>query len=311
MMPRSAGLTGLVASSSSTNNSPCRCSKRSIASDMRATSASASTAFCALLRAMPRKPEMNCRAKVSRPWSSSCATTAATRRSKHLPSYQCATSGSLGRHFCQVRSAALMATSVRPAHVSVIDKCGFKIARSWAICTKSPLAASSWEQRRPADRDAGAALYKSAAQGPSGRDDGDAPHGVHLEHDGVLDASALDRGHAAPTVERVGDRKDCLQGVALASSRRADEGLRAGDAVVVVEYQHHVLGGNAATVVGDGDAVGGDDDHDLGRDAVGLAIIDAVVGKLLGDHQRPIIGRVARAAVSALTDVNSVRREET
>jgi hypothetical protein len=52
-------------------------------------------------------------------------------------------------------------------------------------------------------------------------------------------------------------------------------------------------------------------DRNLGRDAIGFGVVDAVVGELLGDHQRPVIGIVAAAATGAGIDVTSARREVT
>jgi hypothetical protein len=124
-------------------------------------------------------------------------------------------------------------------------------------------------------------------------DDGDAPHGIGREDDGVLDPPSLDGGHAALTVERIGDGERNLQGVALTASRRTDVGFRARYAGGVVEHPRHVGRIDAATVVGDGDTVGGDGDRNLGSGAVGLGVVNAIVGELLGDHQRPAVGAVA------------------
>jgi hypothetical protein len=136
-------------------------------------------------------------------------------------------------------------------------------------------------------------LYKSAARGLGVADDRDAPNGVRLEHEAVLDASAFDGGHPALAIKRVGDGERHLQRVALAASRRTDDGFVARYTDIVVEHLRQIGGVDAAAVVGDRDAVGSDGDGNLGRDAVILAIVDAVVGKLLGDHQRPVVGAMA------------------
>ena len=116
---------------------------------------------------------------------------------------------------------------------------------------------------------------------------------VDTDLDGVPDTQRFDHGPAAPAIEHERHGDEGLQRVALLTSGRTDIRLAGRNPDAEVEHVLDHVGGQAGTVVLDGDPALVDRDRDHRRDAGLLGGVDRVVEQFLQDHDRPRIAIVA------------------
>lgn len=119
------------------------------------------------------------------------------------------------------------------------------------------------------------------------------PDTIQAQADGMDRANGVDLDLPFVPINDVGHSHDGLKGIALSTTGRTDVSLSARDAHIEVEYVFDDVGGDARTVVLDGQAVLVHSDLDNWGNASLLAGINGVVHQLLERHERPLLTRVA------------------
>ena len=115
---------------------------------------------------------------------------------------------------------------------------------------------------------------------------------IDPERDLVPDAARDDLDHAFGTAERERHGDDRLYRVALLAAVRRDVSFAAGGAGREVEDRGDGLSRDAWPVVAHSNPAAGDGHADHRRNASLLAGVERVVGQLLQDNERPVVGLV-------------------